>query len=475
MRKAHSAKSAIRFVVLSMAFCTLALVFDQGLQYVGVEASLVSPAQAQEQKKKTRALPGIKESTMKKLGEIQELASPDTEENPNAEPNFPEALKQLDRMIRDCRDKCNQYELAQVYRFYAFVYYSMDDYQKAIGAYKNVLAQSPEIPYAVELDALTSLAQLSYASDNVDDALKYLDQWMELSRSLGREITADKYFMRGTYYFTSDRKRQAQDDVNLAVTMVEDEGKVAKEQWYNLQLALYLDQEDYKTSLPIAEKLIRNYPKKKYWVQYANLNGLVGKDAEQLAALDVSNVMGGLEQRRDYVNLASLYMQKDVPYEAAEALESGMRAKIVPRDVKNLEILGNAYRAAKEFEDAIKVMTEAASKAAEEDRANRDEKNYTPREGKIYATLVSLYSYIDDHKSAVEAGKKALAAGNLRSPCEVHTDMGISYVDLEQYGAAVQSFEKAKEDKTCRQIVNNWIRYAQREQQQQQALRDAML
>lgn len=471
MKIAHTIRVVGFGALVSAIVYTGPMVVDQAHRTAGLAISFGSQAEAQASRRpKTRKLPGISESTMKRLAVVTEFASPDTTKNPDAKPDFPKALRELQKMERACKDKCNKYELSQIYRFYAFVHYSLDNYPKSIEAYKKVVAQSPEIPIAVELEALNSLAQLTYSLDRYDEALRYLSAWMELSTIVG----AEKFFLRGTIYYAKNDKRRAIDDVNKAVSMIEANGKVAKEQWYGLQRALYLEREDYKTAKAILEKLIRHYPKHQYWTQFANINGLLGRERDQLHALDAVYVMGGLEKRQDIVNTAYLYLGEDVPYKAARVLEQGMQDEKVERNVKYLKVLAAAWRAARQPKKAIAVLNEAAKVAVKEDAANRNDKKYRVEEGNIHAELVGLYAAIDDAKSAVEAGKKAIRVGNLKRACDVHTNMGIAYVDLKQYKSAINAFEKAREDKQCRAIVNNWIRYAQNEQKQKEELAKAI-
>lgn len=431
-----------------------------------VNTGFVQGAEAQQKKVKTRRLPGIKEATMKRLAKITALTNPDTEKDPGAKPNFPEALKEIKSMERWCKKSCNDYEKAQVHRFYAFSYYSLEDYPKAIQAYKQVVSKSPNIPIGVELDSLFALSQLSFAQENYNDALKYLTDWMNLSTIVG----ADKYFLRGSINYSKGDKKAAKVDVDRAVGMLEKKGKVPKESWYNLQLALNLEREKYKEAKPILEKLILNYPKPKWWTQYANVSGLLGSEKTQLAALDATYTMGGLEKRQDIVNTAYLYLGADVPYKAAKILKQGMDKGKVERNVKYLKVLANAYRAAKEPEKAIDTLNAAAKQAKKEDTANKGKKKYRPEEGNVYAELTSLYGLNEQNKEAISAGKKALAAGKLKRPCEVHTNMGISYVELGQFKSAISSFQQARKEKACRAYVSNWIKFAQNEQKAKEAL-----
>ncbi len=446
-------------------------VFNNFAEVVGVDAK-VAVANAQAKQKVTRKLPGISERMLKDLGTLQEFISPNTEENPNAKPNLPEALKMLGKMEKSCKDKCNSVEMSSIYRFYGYTYITMDppNYNQAISYYNKLVALSPGITVAVELEALYILAQLTYQQEKFDAALANLKKWMSISTIVG----SDKIYFWASICYAKNDMRCALDKITEAIDMETAKGNVANEQWYGLQAALLLEKEDYKRAVPVMEIMVRHFHKAEYWTRLANIYGLLGRPKDQLHSLDAVYVMDALTRRQEYVNLASLFLENEAPYKAAQVLERGMKAKAVERDVKNLKLLGLAYSYAKETEDAIKILNEAAKAAKKEDAAKQGDKGYKPEQGNIYTQLTGLYLDLDDSKGAVSAGKKALKASNLSSAGEVHVNMGIAYVDMEQYKSAISSFEKAKKDKKYARFAANWLRHAEQEYERQQQLQKAM-
>ena len=55
----------------------------------------------------------------------------------------------------------NSYEVAQMWNFYAFIYFSQDNYREATRAYENVL-QQPELPLGLETTTMFTLTQLYF-------------------------------------------------------------------------------------------------------------------------------------------------------------------------------------------------------------------------------------------------------------------------------------------------------------------------
>ncbi|MFT5083643.1 MAG: tetratricopeptide (TPR) repeat protein [Lentisphaeria bacterium] len=461
---------AIRTLGLSAAVTATSLfapaAVDKVALRMGFETSFTAKAFAQAKKKQNRKLPGLKEKVLKQIGKVEDLVSPDIEKNPKAQPNFAEALKELAKLLKDCKGKCNKYELSTAYRYYGYIYASMDNMGKAIEYYDKVVAQSPDIPVGVELEALYLLAQLTYQRERYEDSLKYLNGWINLSTVVG----ADVIFLRASIKYAKDDRRGSLQDTTKAIDMTEANGRVAKEQWYGLQRALLLEKEDYRGALPVLEKLVRHYPKIDYWSQLSSTFGLLNKELDQLHSLDAVNVMGGLTSRQNTVNLTYLYLDQGVPYKAARVLEKGISSKAVEKKVKYLRVLAAAWRNAKESKKAISVLKEAAALAVKEDAAGKDEKKYKAEEGNIYADLTGLFLDVDDSKGAIAAGKNALKVGSLKSEGEVHTNMGIAYVDLEQYKSAVGSFQKAMEDKKFARFAESWLKHANQQQARKEQL-----
>lgn len=467
MKVAKYFKALVGSLGIAAASTFAPSVLDKALEHVGVD--VVAEAHAQAKKKVIRKLPGLNERTLKKLGEVSALVSPDTEKNPNAKPDFQKALSTLKGMEKSCnRTECNDNERAQIYKFYAYIYFQMDNYPKALSEYKRIYKLSPNITVALELTALNALSQLSGAEENYKDALKYLDLWMKLSTVVG----ADKFFLRCKYNYADGNVNSALKDCKKAITQIEQKNKVPKEQWYELLVGLYFQKEDVKSARPYVEKLIRHYGKAKWWGQYSYVQSTIGNESKTLGSLDAMYVQKGLSRNDQYVNIASYYLNKEVPYKAAKVLQQGFDAKVVRPKLSNYKLLANAWRAAKETKRAIKAQEKVATVAKKEDASNKGKKGYKPEEGNALAALVALHSRVENHKSAVEVGKKALKAGNLKKPCEVHTNMGIAYVELKKFKSAISSFEKARKDKQCRAFVNNWIKYTKNEEKQYEVLKE---
>ncbi len=459
-----SMKSLGVSVLLGAAFTfAVPAALDKLLQPLGFDTQLVSAAYAKRnaacnviktdaagKPKEKRKLPGISEAFFKKLGKVADLASPPEEDK--RQPNFPGALKELQKIEKGCvKSKCNQYEMAQIYNYYGWIYYSLEDYGNSVKFYQKVVDQSPMIPWGLELQTIYTQAQLEFSQERYEPSVKLLNKWMKSSDTVGANV----YNLKASICYQMDDKKGALDHINIAVKKIEDKGQVAKEPWYSLQRALYLEKEDYKSALPILIKMARHYPKNSYYQQLGAIYGMLEQEKRQLGVLDATYLAKGLEKEQQLLNLAYLMIQNDYPYYAAKVLEKGMKDKLVKRTERNLETLGKAWGQAQEKKKAIPVMTEAAAMSDT---------------GDLYVIVLGLYLDLDNNKKAVEAGKKALKKGKLKRPGELHLNMGVANFELKNYKSAIKSFEKAMEYKKTKRFAESWLNHTKRELYRQEQL-----
>jgi len=410
----------------------------------GVVYAAEAKAEAPKPKYKTRKTPALREKVFKKLAVVQELTSPEeVEGKPTPKPNFPEALKEL-KDIQKQTAKWNRYELAQLYNYFGFVYYSVENYKEAIRYYKLVVAQSPDIPQGLEVGTLYTIAQLYFVVEDYKNAIVNLKKWMDLSPIVG----ADAYILLGQAYYSIEDMKQALTNVNIAVDNYESRGKVPKENWFSLQRALYYDKGDNKTVIKILEKMVRHYPKPTYFKQLSGMFGSVERERDQLHMLDAVRLMGELNKEKELLNLAYLYLGEDNPYKAAVIVEKGIKDEIIEPTSKNLELLATAWRLAQEVKKSIPVMEKAASKS---------------EKGDLYARLAGIYLDNDNYKKALSTAKKAHKRGGIKRADQLYVVEGMANANLKRYGSCVGSFKKALKDKRSRKFSQQWIKYCESE------------
>ncbi len=405
-----------------------------------VQAQLINPSP---EPLEPRRVPGVSQELIKELIEVTAVTEPDPEEQPDVEPDLQRGLQMLLEIAEDM-DEYNPYEQAQVHQYLANVYYQLDQPEKTLEQFEAIVSKSPQIPSGLETNSLLFLAKLHFQEENYQKALNAFEQWASMVTSINDD---DYYFASRLLYSMGDEDR-ALTHVNEAVRISEAEGNVPEENWYSMQRLLYYNKEDFASMAKVLEKMVRDYPKVSYWRQLSDTYSMLERFDDRLYSLDVVYLLGGLDSERILVSYASQYLDKEVPYKAAEILNKGIyEDEIIEPTADNLELLANAWSMAQEQEKALVEMEKAAAKSDE---------------GDLYARLAGIYALNERYQDAVEAGQEALEKGVERSD-EVYVRMGTAYANLEQYEPALEALKQAAKDKRSQDVAQDWIKYVQSE------------
>ena len=410
---------------------SLLVVADQAF-----DAGFVSTATAQDAPKKereTRKTPALRNNIYEKLAEAQVFAEAK---------QYVEAEAVLNDMLdaTSKKSKLNRYELANVYNTYAYLRYAVEDYDGALNYYQKVIDQRPEIPLALEINTLYTVAQLYFLQENWKKGIDTLNTWMSVTDT----PSTNAYVLLANGYFQLKDYDKSLSNIQIAIDREEAAGKLPKEQWYNLARFIHFDRDNFRAALDILEVLIMYYPKKQYWVQASHLYGEEKDEARQLAMLEATYEQNLLDRSQDIVLLSQLYLQAEVPFPAARAIEKGLADDIVEKESKNYELAGVAWRQAQEVTKSLPMLEAAASKS---------------EKGELYARLGNVYLDVDKNKEAVEALKRGLDRGGVKRPDQARLALGMAYFNLGDFNAARRAFREARKDKRARSYADQWLKY----------------
>ena len=410
---------------------SLLVVADQAF-----DAGFVSTATAQDAPKKereTRKTPALRNNIYEKLAEAQVFAEAK---------QYVEAEAVLNDMLdaTSKKSKLNRYELANVYNTYAYLRYAVEDYDGALNYYQKVIDQRPEIPLALEINTLYTVAQLYFLQENWKKGIDTLNTWMSVTDT----PSTNAYVLLANGYFQLKDYDKSLSNIQIAIDREEAAGKLPKEQWYNLARFIHFDRDNFRAALDILEILIMYYPKKQYWVQASHLYGEEKDEARQLAMLEATYEQNLLDRSQDIVLLSQLYLQAEVPFPAARAMEKGLADDIVEKESKNYELAGVAWRQAQEVTKSLPMLEAAASKS---------------EKGELYARLGNVYLDVDKNKEAVEALKRGLDRGGVKRPDQARLALGMAYFNLGDFNAARRAFREARKDKRARSYADQWLKY----------------
>ncbi|MBT4522371.1 MAG: tetratricopeptide repeat protein [Halieaceae bacterium] len=436
----------IRAVIFALPVIAAQVALSQLQGDFGIKplSSVIAQEQQKKKPQETRRTPALRNKVYEKLAEAQTAAEAKDWKN---------ARGILDDMIDNSGKRAlNSYELANVYNLYAFIHYSVEDYNKALGAYRKVVAQ-PDIPLAMEVNTRYTISQLYFVQEEWKKGIEALLQWFKVAEN----PPANAYVLLSQGYYQIKDYTKALINVEKAISMYMEKGKTPKEQWYNLARFLYFDKNDVPNAVRVLEELLKYYPKKQYWVQLSHMYGEQGKESWQLAAMETAYAQNMLDKGTEQVTVAYLLLNGDIPYYAGKVLDRGLKDKSIEATSKNYEILGNAWRQAQEVKKAIPAMEKAAAKSDA---------------GELYARLGNVYLDGDHFKKAISSINKGLARGGVKRPDTARLVLGMAYFNDKQYSKARSAFKEAGRDKRSKKYANQWLKYMASELERQKRMRE---
>ena len=408
---------------------------------------VISGAVAQDDKPKkdqreTRRTPALRNKVYEKLAEAQTLAE--------AKDYAGAAVILNDMIAEDGKRALNSYELANVYNLFAFLAYATEDYPQSLRYYEQVIAQ-PDIPLAMEINTRFTIAQLYFVQEKWQQGIDAMLVWFDLNE----KPNAGAYVLLAQGYYQVKKYDLALENVETAISMHEDEGKLPKEQWYNLARFLYFDKEDFDSALDVLNTLIIYYPKKQYWVQASHLYGEKKEEQKQLALMEAAYEQGFLDRSSELVTMAYLYLNAEAPYYAGSVIEKGFKDELVDDKSKNYELGGSAWAQAREVAKSIPMMEKAAAKSDE---------------GELYVRLGNVYLDGDQFAKAADSVNKGLKKGGVKRPDQARLVLGMAYFNLGEYNKARKAFRDAGKDDRSEKYAKQWIAYVSSEEGRQREL-----
>ena len=402
---------------------------------------------AEEKRKKTRRVPTISEAAFKKLGKAGELIELK---------DYDGALEILLEMAPRVR-RYNGNELGNIYYNLAYIYYLKEDYSKAIDSYKSVLAQGEEVSEGTEINTLYTVAQLCSIEGRFQESLDFMEIWLTKANNPGPE---PRVFLGQVYYQMKDFSN-ALIQLEMAITMAIERNMKPKENWWQLIAFMYFEKEDWPSYIETMKTLVKDFPKRDYWIQLAGIYGQEGEERLQLNTMQAAYAADVFARQGDFTNLAGLLLQREAPYKAAKVMRDGFEQEVIERSAANLQSLGQAWQLSQEVDEAIPVLEEAATLSDE---------------GKIYERLAYLYMEDDSYEKCVVAANGALDKGGLRKRQTIYIVRGMCEYNQNKLTPARGSFVSCRnesrkdEDSNNRRICNQWITFIDREADRQKQL-----
>lgn len=400
-------------------------------------------SQEEEQdQQQTRQAQAVSKDVYDEITKAQELVEGEP-------PDYDGALRILNRLYDP--DDLTEYEQANVLNYIGFVYYNMENVPEAIRTYQRML-NIPSLEPQMAKQTTYTLAQLNMMEENYNDTLRLLNEWFVLETNPGPE----PYILLAQVYYQLDRYPEMIQPIETAMDIARQRDTEIKEDWYVLLNFAYFQQENYAKVRDIQKILLQNWPEKRYWLSLAGAFTELGDDDSLISAYHVVYTQGLLEQESEFVTMAQLFMQAEVPYKAAVLLETAMADGTVSRNARNYRLLSQAWSLSQEDERSIPALREAA-------RLSDD--------GELDVRLGNAYLNLGQYEDCVTAVRAGLRKGDLRNASNAQISLGMCLYNLHEYSDARSAFQAAGRSESGRRISNQWIRVIDQEVERNRQIR----
>ncbi|MDE0245473.1 MAG: hypothetical protein OXJ63_00770 [Gammaproteobacteria bacterium] len=368
----------------------------------------------------------MSESFYRRLSRTHELLDED---------NLTEALDLMDRIRTD---RLSDYEAAQLYQTYGFVYSQMEREGEAFDAFEKCL-ELDALPTMVQQGIVYSVAGYYSGEERFAESNDTLMRWFRYEA----EPRSEAYILMGANFAQQEMMPDALPYVIRANELAE----TPNESWRNLQLAIHVELRQIPEAIELLKENIGIWPDKLRFYQV--LSGLymeTANDEGALSALTIPWHRGMLEAESDILSLARLNLFLENPARAGEILSQAMERGHVEENFDNLRLLLNSWTMAREMNRAVEAIDKLAELADD---------------GEFFHRKAMLLNETGDWDGVVNSCARALEKGGLENPGEVWILQGVALAELRRFDEAIEAFESAKRDGSdnIRRNANAWIGY----------------
>ena len=368
----------------------------------------------------------MSESFYRRLSRTHELLDED---------NLTEALDLMDRIRTD---RISDYEAAQLYQTYGFVYSQLEREEDAFAAFEKCL-ELDALPTFVQQGIVYSVAGYYAGEERFEDSNSTMLRWFRYEA----EPQPEAYILMGANFAQQERMRDALPYVIRANELAEE----PNESWRNLQLAIHVELRQVPEAIELLKENIGIWPDKlRFYLVLSGLYMEAENDEGALSALIIPWHRGMLETEPDILSLTRLSLFLENPARAGEILSQAMERGYVEENSENLRLLLSSWTMAREMDRAVETIDKLAQLSDD---------------GEFFHRKAMLLNESGDWEGVVDSCSRALEKGGLENPGEVWILQGVALAELRRFDEAIKSFENAKRDGSdnIRRNANAWIGY----------------
>jgi len=311
----------------------------------------------------------------------------------------------------------------------------------------EALSGSGRIAPAEKLRMIESIATGYYRAQQYAKAM----QWTQRYLREGGTNSAMRTMLIQSQYLSGDFAGAAK-ELMTEIQGAERAGATPAEDRLKLLLNAAAKQGDNNAYVYAMEKLVTYYPKKEYWVDLlsrmqrkANFSDRLSLDAYRL-----SLATGSMTSASDFMEMAQLALQAELPSEGKQVVEKGFTSGV----------LGTGPQAErhKRLRDLVdKRLAEDKAKRAEEEREAAAEKS-----GDALVSVGMNLVYGGQAAKGVQLIQQGIAKGGLKRPEDAKLHLGIAQLAAGEKAKAQATFRTVQGNDGTADLARLWSLYARR-------------
>lgn len=355
------------------------------------------------------------------------------------EEKFTEAIEKLQELQEK---RLSKYERAQTWYLLGSIYYRLENEKQTLESFTRVLDGAGSIPEYLELNVLKTLSQMHIVQENYPQALAYCTKMLELSEA----PVAYDYALLAQIHYKLSNWAEAIKAINSGKAVAAEKGIIPSENLLILENAVYFELNDSHNMVITLKSLIKHYPKSTYLLYLASVYGQQEKTEEQTVIMESLYENDHLMQASQLSGLANLYMSLNVPYKAAKILEKGFEDGRLKSNVRNYEMLSQAWRMAAEINNAIDSLQSAANLS---------------EDGAIYLQKAYLEYNSSQWQDTTESVMMALDRGLEKEEDQGDAWLlyGMALFNQSKFDQAIEACQKAAKFVETKAFAQQWINY----------------
>ena len=343
------------------------------------------------------------------------------------------AVAKLKALLDDV--KADTLDQALTLQMLGYAEMSAERFDQAITHLKRSLALN-KLPEKVKYNVGYMVAQLHAAQNEFDEALAFAAEWFE---TLEDPSPPQMMFM-ANIYAQMQRYEEAVPYAERALA----EAEAPRETWYQLLTAAHFELGRYQQTAATLQRMLTVWPEKSgYWEQLASVYLVLEDEGRALATLRIAWLNGALEKNSSIRSMVQLAVARGVPEHAAWMVEAAFEEKLLTPDADNLDLLANAWVAAREYDNAIAAFTRMASLEAN---------------GAALVRAANLHIEAGRWASAEQTLRDALGLG-LEKPGNAWLLLAIACAEQEKFGEGFAALRKARAFEDSKRAAGRWQSY----------------